>query len=365
MPITWTDNPVVAGITRIRALHVNELRRAVDNYRFAIGVPPGGWTDNPVTTATPVRAVHFTELKSAIQVLWNFHQQGTLPSWSAGSPPSSARSIRASDVNDLRLWTDLTDPPPPTIGVNIDPGFPVASPSIVRLTTAHFGGVRFTLKNDPIYTSYITNALNAGLNIIAVVGTNDSSWTPVDTRVVLQIYNEPDVVEPLDPTHHKSPVQYAQMWAEWRDNPQYQGYTMYTAGFGTGQGSYYGEFLAALSTNHPNTPLPSAVAIHMYSKDPDEIESFVSTYTVHNETIPAIVTEWNSQSHVDWIEPSQRKPSDPANPGTGVATLWSSWFPWSTAQRPDGSVPGLYNAIGQKNVQCDRLVHDTLNGECT
>lgn len=108
MPV-WTDNPATSS-THIRAIHVNELRAAVDRNRAKLSLAPWPWTDDPVTSSTHMRAAHFTELKSAIQDLWTYHGQGTLPNWSVGSDPSSSRQISARDVNDLRSWMDQTDP---------------------------------------------------------------------------------------------------------------------------------------------------------------------------------------------------------------------------------------------------------------
>jgi len=68
------------------------------------------WTDDPVTTSTHIRAVHFTELRAAIQDLWTHAGQGTVPNWSAGSAPSPSRQISARDINDLRTWVNQYDP---------------------------------------------------------------------------------------------------------------------------------------------------------------------------------------------------------------------------------------------------------------
>jgi hypothetical protein len=64
-----------------------------------------------------MKAAHFGEIQRAIQDLWNRKRMGQLGNWSAGSPPSPARTIRADDINDLRRWmnayennTSLVDP---------------------------------------------------------------------------------------------------------------------------------------------------------------------------------------------------------------------------------------------------------------
>lgn len=112
MPV-WTDD-AATPTTRIRAVHINELRSVVDGLRTSPPCNLGGypWTDNPVGTTTHIRSVHFTELRNAIQDVWNCHSMGALPNWSYGSPPSpgGGRPISARDINDLRGWVSQIDP---------------------------------------------------------------------------------------------------------------------------------------------------------------------------------------------------------------------------------------------------------------
>jgi hypothetical protein len=101
-PLVWTDDPVTTATT-IKAVHVNELRRAVDGRRTEAGLPAYAWTDDPVIRGiTIIRAIHFLELRAAIQQVWTAAGLGRLPSWTAGSPPAAGRVVHASDLNDLR-----------------------------------------------------------------------------------------------------------------------------------------------------------------------------------------------------------------------------------------------------------------------
>ena len=63
----FTDHPLVPGETPVRAIHFSELRSRIDALRTRAGLAAYGWTD-PVLTArvTPVRLVHLTELRSAL-----------------------------------------------------------------------------------------------------------------------------------------------------------------------------------------------------------------------------------------------------------------------------------------------------------
>ena len=105
-PTVWTDD-LVTTETPIKAVHVNELRREIDARRRQLGLKAFCWTDDPVIARyTVIRAVHFLELRAALQEVWTRAGRGQLPDWTCGSAPSSERVIFASDVNDLRHWMD-------------------------------------------------------------------------------------------------------------------------------------------------------------------------------------------------------------------------------------------------------------------
>lgn len=107
MTTSWTDYPA-ASSTAIEAVHVNEVRIAINN---AGGTPPGGWTDGTtVSSSTPVKAKHLIELHDAIQTLWNNRGLGLSPNWTVGhrlggsSLGTSATQINSDDIDDVRRW---------------------------------------------------------------------------------------------------------------------------------------------------------------------------------------------------------------------------------------------------------------------
>src|SRR5581483_8396701 len=115
--------------------------------------------------------------------------------------------------------------------------------------------------------------------------------------------------------------------------------------FSTGNAQYYAGFLSHLAQDHPGVDVPAAVAIHPYLTDASTVAAVVKRYTDINPTIPAIVTEWNQDQDQDAIVPYQDVLSRPgADPAEGIATLWNSWFPWSTVQ--DFTTPGLVDSNG-------------------
>ena len=65
--LTFTDHPIRPGTTPVRAVHFLELRRHIAELRRRAGLPVVQWRD-PILTAgvTAVRGVHLTELRDAL-----------------------------------------------------------------------------------------------------------------------------------------------------------------------------------------------------------------------------------------------------------------------------------------------------------
>ena len=66
----WTDPAPRAGVTRVRLVHLLELRQALAAAYAAARRPAPRWTDAaPVGGTTPIRAAHVTELRGAVVAL--------------------------------------------------------------------------------------------------------------------------------------------------------------------------------------------------------------------------------------------------------------------------------------------------------
>ena len=101
-PSTFTDHPIRPGTTPIRAVHFRELRERIAGLRTRWGLPAVGWTD-PILTAgvTPVRLVHLLELRSALAEA--YAQAGrAAPRWSDTAPAAGTTLIRAVHLMELR-----------------------------------------------------------------------------------------------------------------------------------------------------------------------------------------------------------------------------------------------------------------------
>lgn len=138
MATPWSE-PVVRG-QPAKGSHVVELRSAIDGNIAAADPPisPWPWTwlnlNHPQAPhPAPILAKYFTEMRAAIQRLWDNKGRGGLPGWSSSETPggdSNNRAptlIRATDISDLRRWLNLYEDNHPRYGVDSKSYDPSAS----------------------------------------------------------------------------------------------------------------------------------------------------------------------------------------------------------------------------------------------
>ena len=99
---SFTDDPIQPGVTPVRAVHFRELRSRIDALRAGTGLGRFAWTD-PVLRAgvTPVRRVHLLELRSALAEAYSAAGRAA-PRWTDASPVGGSTPIRAAHVTELR-----------------------------------------------------------------------------------------------------------------------------------------------------------------------------------------------------------------------------------------------------------------------
>lgn len=98
--IVFTDDPLVAATTVVKAVHLTELRTAVNAMRAAAGFLPLG-TDATVAVGALVRATHITDLRTALSDARSTAGLSTLtltdPSLTVG-----VTSVKAAHLQELR-----------------------------------------------------------------------------------------------------------------------------------------------------------------------------------------------------------------------------------------------------------------------
>ena len=96
--ITFTDNPLTAGTTLVKAQHVTELRQAVNAVRAAANLGAATWTDSSLTNVL-VKAVHIQELRTNLDQALN---SLSLPPGSYTDTSLSGVKIKKVHVDELR-----------------------------------------------------------------------------------------------------------------------------------------------------------------------------------------------------------------------------------------------------------------------
>ena len=98
----FTDDPIRPGVTPIKAVHFTELRIRIDASRAAAGLSPFLWTD-PVLQAgvTPIRLVHLLELREALAAAYEAAGRA-VPRWTDAAPVAGSTVTRAAHLRELR-----------------------------------------------------------------------------------------------------------------------------------------------------------------------------------------------------------------------------------------------------------------------
>ena len=102
MSVPFTDDPLQPGVTPVKAVHFTELRSQIDALRSAAGLLRFSWTD-PVLRpgVTPVQRVHLLELRLALAEAYGAAGRAA-PRWTDASPTAESTPIRAAHVTELR-----------------------------------------------------------------------------------------------------------------------------------------------------------------------------------------------------------------------------------------------------------------------
>ena len=97
-PAPFTDHPIIRGVTPIKAVHFTELRTRIDALRAGAGLGRFAWTDPVlVAGATPVRVVHLLELRSAIGAAYAAGGWRE-PRWTGASVGTPVRSAHVMEL---------------------------------------------------------------------------------------------------------------------------------------------------------------------------------------------------------------------------------------------------------------------------
>lgn len=100
--VIFTDDPLVAGVTIVKAVHITQLRTAVNAVRTLAGLAAGSFTDPTIAVGvTAVRAAHVTELRANLDEART--DLGLAPqSYTDGTITAGSTAIKAVHIAELR-----------------------------------------------------------------------------------------------------------------------------------------------------------------------------------------------------------------------------------------------------------------------
>jgi glucose/arabinose dehydrogenase len=99
---SFIDNPLVVNSTPVKAIHLTELRLAIDRARTQRALAAVAWTDPVIVPGvTPVKAVHVTQMRTALVQAYQAAGR-TAPVFSDPSMATGATPVRATHIAELR-----------------------------------------------------------------------------------------------------------------------------------------------------------------------------------------------------------------------------------------------------------------------
>lgn len=98
--VTFTDTSIGTGTTLVKAVHISDLRTAIDALRALTNLGNGTYTDNSLSGVT-IKAVHITDLRTALNAA---RTALSLPALSYTDTTLNAQStiIKSAHITDLR-----------------------------------------------------------------------------------------------------------------------------------------------------------------------------------------------------------------------------------------------------------------------
>lgn len=99
---TYTDDPLSAGSTAIKAVHITELRTAINTLRSRYSLGAYTWTDGTLTTgSTAVKALHVAELRTALNAVYTAASR-TLPTYTDPTITATSTAVKAVHITEIR-----------------------------------------------------------------------------------------------------------------------------------------------------------------------------------------------------------------------------------------------------------------------
>jgi YD repeat-containing protein len=169
--ITYTDNPLSAGVTTVKAVHITELRQSVNAVRSVAGLSAASWTDTSPAGIT-IKAVHVQEMRDKLgEALAALSVSATAYTDPVLATGASGTLVKQVHIEELRLRA--------TRGVSSSSGSFFEDSSVARLDPLNRIG-----SEDPLSRNFNWNLPlvrlpgRAGLDLGLALSYNSlATWT--------------------------------------------------------------------------------------------------------------------------------------------------------------------------------------------
>jgi Cu/Zn superoxide dismutase len=106
---TFTDDPLSAGQTLVKAVHILELRQAINTLRASNGLAAFTFTDPTLALGTTtITAVHLRELRMALDAVYTKRVRA-LPTYTDSTITVGSTMVKAAHIAELRLAVRLIE----------------------------------------------------------------------------------------------------------------------------------------------------------------------------------------------------------------------------------------------------------------
>lgn len=106
--ISFSDDPLITGLTAVKAAHVVELRNAINTLRSNNGLGAFTFTDSPLAAGATIMVVHLTDLRTALDPV--YVQRGrAVPTYTDPTITATQTLVKGLHVSELRLAVRLVE----------------------------------------------------------------------------------------------------------------------------------------------------------------------------------------------------------------------------------------------------------------
>ncbi len=99
--LSFTDDPLQAGVTKVKAVHLTELRTAINTLRTRYVLAVATWPSGAIASGTVIQAAHLTELRSALANVYTAAGLA-VPAWSPATITGGTTVITAAQIAGVR-----------------------------------------------------------------------------------------------------------------------------------------------------------------------------------------------------------------------------------------------------------------------